>query len=197
MSDDEHDEQPAEETKTAKSRKQTSVGIDEYALLCWLRLHPDVAKTYGIKRCDGSTSLGSMMLQLLEAMGMDVKWHDEYNPPAKGVANVKWASYIKSVTRRPGARQKQLAEWPEVAPPPKAAVIKDGKSLGKLPCSAFPALQKAKSRPAKAFSSCGNRIAPAAEVAFVERRCAVDFIERSVRHGGRLPRGSQSTPAQG
>ena len=43
MSDDEHDEQPAEEPKTAKSRKQTSVGIDEYALLCWLRLHPDVA----------------------------------------------------------------------------------------------------------------------------------------------------------
>ena len=34
----------------------------EYSLFCWLRLNPDVAKTYGID-CNGMTTIGSMLLQ--------------------------------------------------------------------------------------------------------------------------------------
>jgi len=38
---------------------------------CWLRINPDVAKTYGIDNCDGNTTIGSMLIhrpaQLLAA----------------------------------------------------------------------------------------------------------------------------------
>ena len=44
-------------------------------MLCWLRLHSDVAKTYGIYRCNGKTTLGSMLLQTLQAQGMAVDWY--------------------------------------------------------------------------------------------------------------------------
>ena len=36
--------------------KRPAVTKTEYALFCWLRLHPDVAKTYGINDCKENSS---------------------------------------------------------------------------------------------------------------------------------------------
>ena len=77
----------------------------ENAVMCFLRLNPKVAKSYGID-VDGNTSPGSMLLQTLESQGMDVQWFDRM-PAAdpKGLtANQKAAAFIKSISRRPGAR---------------------------------------------------------------------------------------------
>ena len=52
------------------------ISKSENAVWCWLRLHPEVAKTYGIKACCEDTRIGSMLLQTLEAQGMDVQWYE-------------------------------------------------------------------------------------------------------------------------
>ena len=57
------------------SVRQSRVTHVEYALFCFLRLHPDTAKTYGIDRCDGNTTIGSMLMQTLEAQGMKAEWY--------------------------------------------------------------------------------------------------------------------------
>ena len=51
--------------------------FDEFAVFCYLRLNPDIAKTYGIKECGGNTTIGSMLMQALEALGMQVNWHKQ------------------------------------------------------------------------------------------------------------------------
>ena len=97
----------------------------EFALVCWLRLNPKVATTYGIEKCDGETTIGSMLLQTLHAQGMDVKWHLQVPNGAitdESTSNQKGAALIKAVGVRPGARMKQLSERPEIAPPSNAAV---------------------------------------------------------------------------
>ena len=164
------------------TRKEAYIDEAEYAVMCYLRLHPDVCKSYGIKEHKGlNMSIGAMLLQTLNAQGMRVDWYDqEQTQPAKATPNEKWAnSWIKSVTRRPGAWLAPLEDRPEVAPPPKAAIIREGRSRGKLPKSAFPAMPKgATPRPRHQTSSCGNRIAPAAGTALVERAVAVSWIER-------------------
>ena len=48
---------------------------EENALFCYLRLHPDVSNTYGIKSCTGKTTIGSMLVQTLHAQGLNVDWY--------------------------------------------------------------------------------------------------------------------------
>ena len=73
-----------------KADHVTGLTTAEYALLAYLRLHPDVAKTYGIETCsngctgckkcakcagvNGKTSIGWMLMHTLRAQGMHVEW---------------------------------------------------------------------------------------------------------------------------
>ena len=125
--------------------KAAYIDRSEYAVMCYLRLHPEVCKSYGIKEHKGlNMSIGAMLLQTLNAQGMRVDWYDQEQPQPKDASpNEKWANgWIRSVTRRPGAWLTQLEDRPEVRPPPGAAIIRDGLSRGKLPKSAFPAMPK-------------------------------------------------------
>ena len=125
----------------AKPPHSTGLQTHEYAVLAYLRLHPEVAKTYGIETCspgctgcqgkkecagvNGKTSIGWMLCQTLRAQGADVKFYDQLPNGVsadKPTTNEAAAAYIKSFTRRPGARMKQLSERPEVAPPDHSAV---------------------------------------------------------------------------
>ena len=101
----------------------------ENSVVCYLREHKEIAKSYGITSCDGNTSVGSMLLQTLQSQGMDVEWYerlpnDSVVNDEKAVANVRAAGYIKKVTRRPGAHMKPLMERPKVAPPDNAAIAR-------------------------------------------------------------------------
>ena len=149
-----------------------------YALVCWLRRNPDVAKSYGIKKVHGDTSCGDMLSQLLEAMGMDVTWAertpavpaDMIGPDGKDmrVQNDIMASWILKATKRPGARAKQLCQRPQVAPRNWAAILQ---KRGRAPRLSFPLLMElAKMRRRKLFTHCGNRVMPPASVALVEAR---------------------------
>ena len=80
--------------------KRPAITNAEYSLFCWLRLHPAIAATYHIKDCHGGTSIGSMLFQLLWALGMDVQWYDRMDHEPTGTANEKAAAWIKSVSRR-------------------------------------------------------------------------------------------------
>lgn len=126
--------------------------------MCFLRLHPSVAKSYGIKKCNGSTSIGSMLLQTLEAQGANITWRTTA-PEVEGTKNAKFAAYIEKFGSRPGQKLKPLSERPTVFPPASAAVVR-----GRLPKVSFPALVKlSKARRPKEYTECGNRIgAPAA-----------------------------------
>ena len=104
-----------------------TVSPAEFALFCWLRLHPKEAATYGIEVCDGKTTIGSMLVQTLRSQGMDVKWHLQVPNGVindESTSNEKGAAFIKSVGVRPGARKKQLSERPEVASNKRATSIK-------------------------------------------------------------------------
>ena len=60
-----------------------------------------------------NTSIGSMLQQMLEAMGMDVVWYEQLPAGAEdasGNANQEAAVWIKKVSRRPGAHMKQLSQ---------------------------------------------------------------------------------------
>jgi hypothetical protein len=60
------------------SVSRPSITAAETAVVCYLREHKDVAKTYGIKKVDGNTSVGSMLVQTLEEQGMGVEWYDYF-----------------------------------------------------------------------------------------------------------------------
>ena len=198
------------------SKPAHSAGLTakEYALFCYLRLHPDVAATYGIttckqdcsgcqrrKTCAGvsqKTTIGWMLMQTLEAQGMNVSWYDRLpnGVSADGKGNEAGAAWIKSVTRRPGARMKPLTERPEVAPPDHSAVQR---KHGRLPRVAFPLLVKlSKARRDRKFTNCGNRMLPLAETALVERRLLVDWVEKqcACQHCGKRLRLSKLTSHQ-
>ena len=53
-------------SRGAAPDKRPACTAAEYALFCYLRLHPEIAKTYGIKECGVNTSIGSMLQQMLE-----------------------------------------------------------------------------------------------------------------------------------
>jgi hypothetical protein len=115
---------------------------DEYAVVCYLRLHPAVAKTYGIASCSGKTTVGSMLLQTLESQGMGVELYKQLPngvPADDYTKNQHGSKWIKDIKRRPGARMKQLSERPEVAPPDKAAIARHH---GRLPKQFFPLISK-------------------------------------------------------
>ena len=155
--------------------KRPAVTLQEYALFCWLRLHQDVAKTYGIKECNGNTSIGSMLFQTLNAQGMHVDWYERLDAEPDGTANEKAAAYIKRVGRRPGAHMKQLSERPEVAPPDHAAVLRHH---GRLPRAAFPKLvELSAQRRQRRFNSLGNEIVAPKATALIERQLLVTFVE--------------------
>jgi hypothetical protein len=162
------------------SVSRPSITAAETAVVCYLREHKDVAKTYGIKKVDGNTSVGSMLVQTLEEQGMGVEWYERLpNDAPKEPATKKWASYIKNANKRPRSGLKPLTERPTIAPPDKAAIARHH---GRLPRSFFPLLAKlAKSRMKRRFTSCGNRIGAPAAVALVERDQLVDFVERKLR----------------
>ena len=69
---------------------------------------------------------------------------------------------------------KQLSERPEVAPPSNAAVLRKGV----LPRVSFPLLAElSKDRQKRSTTARGNRIGPPNDVAFMQRRQLVDFVE--------------------
>ena len=129
------------------------------AIVCYLRLNPKVAKTYGITALDRNTSVGSMLMQTLQAQGAKVDWYDRLpngELEESKTANDKAAAYIKRIYLRPGARMKRLDERPQVAPPDTAAIVRHH---GRLPRVSFPMLVKlAKYRRAKKTTACGNKV---------------------------------------
>ena len=158
--------------KEETAEHRPGVTPSEFALFCWLRLHPKEAATYGIEDCDGKTTIGSMLVQTLHSQGMDVKWHLQV--PNGAITD---ESTSNPVSVRPGARKKQLSERPEVAPPSNAAVLRKGR----LPRLSFPLLLKlSKTRRERLFTTRGNRIGPPNEVALVQRQPA-DFVEKRLR----------------
>ena len=170
---------PAERPPVAR----VSLSPTENAVVCYLRLHPKVAATYGIKRANGNTSAGSMLLQLLEAQGADIKYHGQVPNSAvtdESTSNERAAAYIQKIATRPGARKKPLSERPSVMPTDKAAILKTNHGrLQRLSFGLLVSLSKNK-RPAK-FTGCGNRVGPPAAVALVERQCLTDFVEKKLR----------------
>jgi len=161
-----------------------SITAAQNSVVCWVRLHSKVAETYGIKDVDLNTSVGSMLLQTLEAQGMDVDWYERLPTGSlanseDASANQKAAAYIWKVSRRPGARMKPLSERPQVAPPDEAAIVRHH---GRPPRVSFPLLLKlAAQRRRRAFSWAGNEIVTPAPVALCERACVVDFVEKKLR----------------
>ena len=101
-------------SKAKQSDHRMCVTSAEFAVLCWLRLHPDVAATYGIKECNGKTTIGSMFLQTLAAQGMAVDWYSQLPVDAPGHdarhTNEAGAQYIRKAGTRPGNRLKNLKE---------------------------------------------------------------------------------------
>ena len=179
-----------------KPPHSAGLSTPEFAVLGYLRTHPEVAKSYGIKTCkpgckgcqgnkelcagvNGKTSIGWMLCQTLKSQGADIDWYDQLPNGVsadKPKTNEEAAAFIKSFTRRPGARAKQLSERPEVAPPDHSAVQRHH---GRLPRVAFPLLVKlSKQRRGRHFTNCGNRVWPLANTALVERQRLVDWVER-------------------
>jgi hypothetical protein len=150
------DDATPELRKTPKVRAY--ITAEAQATVCYLRLHPSVAKTYGIK-VDGNTSVGSMLMQTLCAQGAGVDWHDRLPDGAHGKdknANQKWSAFIKRIHTRPGGRKKRLDERPEVAPLDHSAILRHH---GVLPKVSFPMLVRlAKYRRPKKTTACGNKV---------------------------------------
>jgi hypothetical protein len=183
----------------ATSDHRTGLSTPEYAVLGYLRLHPDVAKSYGIETCspgctgcqgmercagvNGKTSLGWMLQQTLKAQGASIAWYETLPNGVsadKPKTNEAAASWIKSFSRRPGSRMKQLRERPEVAPPDHAAVQrKHCNAKRALPRVAFPLLVKLSMQKRKRqFTNCGNRVWPLAEACIVERERLVSWVQK-------------------
>ena len=116
-------------SKAAAPDKRPAVTNAEYALCCWLRLHPHVAMTYGIEACDGSTGIGSMLMQVLQHLGMHAEWYKQLPngvPAEDATPNEKSAAWVKQIGKKPGPRRKAFSDHPQVVPPPDAAVQRTG-----------------------------------------------------------------------
>ena len=159
-----------------------SVTRDQNALFCWLRLNPAVAKSYGIKQCALDEGIGSMLYQLLQTAGMHVEWYQQLPNGAEAKAKTLSdlaAMYVKRVTKKPGPKTKQLADMPQVAPPDKAAILRQN---GRLPRVSFPMLLRlSKCKRARKFSACGNRVRAPQAVALVERSRLTKYVEKQLR----------------
>ena len=138
---------------------RASISPECNAVVCWLRLNPGVAKTYGISEVNRDTSVGSMFMQTLQAQGAGIEWHIRLPDGAHAAgkkANEKAAAYIKRIYTRPGGRKKRLDERPEVAPPDRSAMLRHH---GRLPRVSFPMLLKlSKYRRPKKTTACGNKV---------------------------------------
>ena len=173
---------PAPKSKVAHPAHASALTHAEFALMCYLRLHPAVAKTYGITKCNGMTTIGSMLVQTLEAQGMGVEWHERLPKGVsadEGTPNERGAKWIKKAKPRPRAGLKQLKDRPTVAPPDEAAVLRKGK--GRLPRVRFPLLASLARRKKRGFSNTGNEITAPCEAALCDRDCVVGFIEKKLR----------------
>ena len=194
----------------SKADHYTGITTPEFAVLCYLRQHPDVANTYGIKTCslgctgcrgkkacagvNSHTSLGWMLCQTLKAQGADITWYDQLPNGVsadKPKTNEQGAAWIKSFSRRPGARMEQLSKRPEVAPPDHSAVQRKHSHASRaLPRVAFPMLIKlAKQKRKRQFTNCGNRVWPLADTALVERQQLTSWVQNQCccrRCNGRL-----------
>ena len=170
-------------SKAPKPAHSVGCTREQFALMCWLRMHPAVAATYGIKACNGATTMGSMLLQTLWAQGMDVTWHERLpkgTPAADAKPNEKGAAWIKAVSRRPGAHMKPLEQRPSVAPPDKAAICRH--NHGRLPRRCFPQLAKLAKKRKRQFTCTGNPICgPGAATALVDRSRFVHFVQSKLR----------------
>ena len=142
-----------------RSVPRPSITAECNAIVCWLRLNPSVAKTYGISEVDGNTSVGSMFMQTLQAQGAAVEWctNEPDGPLGTGkTPTVKPAAYINRIYTRPGGRKKRLDERPEVAPPDNAAILRHH---GRLRKASFPMLLRlSKYRRPKKTTACGNKV---------------------------------------
>jgi hypothetical protein len=182
--------------KSLAPRPDHTPGVtrSEFAFFCWLRKNPDVAASYGIKSCNGKTTIGSMLLQACQGQGAAVEWYERPPQiPDDAPPNDRAAAWIKRVSSRPGQRLKGLQERLEdlaakdhTAPPPEAAVRRRD---GKAPRLSFPlivALSHSKRR--KQTSQRYNPVVAPCAVALVERARVVDFVETklSCRCGARL-----------
>ena len=194
----------------SKADHYTGITTPEFAVLCYLRQHPDVANTYVIKTCspgctgcrgkkacagvNSHTSLGWMLCQTLKAQGADITWYDQLPNGVsadKPKTNEQGAAWIKSFSRRPGARMEQLSKRPEVAPPDHSAVQRKHSHASRaLPRVAFPMLIKlAKQKRKRQFTNCGNRVWPLADTALVERQQLTSLVQNQCccrRCNGRL-----------
>ena len=142
-----------------RSVPRPSITAECNAIVCWLRLNPSIAKTYGISELGGKTSVGSMFMQTLQAQGAAVEWCTNEPDGAGGTGkrpNCAWAAYIKRIYTRPGGRKKRLDERPEVAPPDNAAILRHH---GRLRKASFPMLLRlSKYRRPKKTTACGNKV---------------------------------------
>ena len=160
---------------------------EEYSLLCKLRVNPGVAKTYGIKACNGLTTVGSMLLQTLQAQGLAVDWYTQL-PSSAGEAasksNERWAAFIKRLGKRPGNRLKKIEE--RICSAPLTAAVR---RRGGLPKATFvQLLSMARQKRKREFTSRGNLIGAPAEVAIVHRDSITSHVTKHLRCkcGGRL-----------
>lgn len=163
-------------SKAAKPAHSCGVTSAEFAAFCYLRLHKDVAASYGIESCNGMTTIGSMLMQMLKSAGADIDWHDELPDGSDAlVGNEKGAAFISKFAKRPGRRLKSLRERLQellakdhVAPQATAAV---GRKDGKKPKLSFPLIAElARKKRAKRSTCCYNSVEACADVAMVERR---------------------------
>ena len=172
----------------AKAKRATTtrprITPSENAFLCYLRLHSDIAKSYGIKQCSLTTSPVSMLMQTMEAQGCDVKWYERLPngvPHEDATTNEKAAAHIQWIKRRPGKWLQQLKDRPKVAPPDKAAVMRKHRhGTRSLPKHFFEKLKGRPRRP-KLSSACYNKFVAPAAVALVEKDRIVSFVQSKLR----------------
>ena len=162
-------------TTGTQAAHRVCLNEEEYSLLCWLRLHPDTAAKYGIKKCHGHTRVGSMLMQMLAWMGAVVEWKaaSATAQPATATAatthassNLSAAGFVTKIKARPG-RKPKAAPQPVSHAPPEAAIIV--KKKGRPRNISFPLFVRlSRARRKKQFTSRGNLMAAPTSVALVQ-----------------------------
>lgn len=163
---------------------------EEHAFVCKMRLSPDVGKTYGIGKCNGGcvchkpagscvgnlngkTHAADMLMQTLRSQGLAAEWYSTLPHGAldavKPGSNQAAATFVKAITKRPGARAKNLEERRNNAHAGAAvqrlAPKKPRESTRRL-LRRNPAAAPRRKR--RAFTARGNRIDPLAEVSLLQ-----------------------------